>query len=70
MKDINFSVRSDGFADKIFLERWSPRSFLPEVISSDNLKNFDAARWSPLVSTSNRGYFLLHLEIRNHSTIS
>ena len=48
MKDINFSVQRDGFADKIFLERWSPRSFLPEVISSENLKKiFDAARWSP-----------------------
>ena len=29
-KDTDFS-RQDGFADKIFLERWSPRSFLPEV---------------------------------------
>ena len=48
MKDIDFSARREGLADKIFLERWSPRSFLPEVISSDDLKKiFDAARWSP-----------------------
>ena len=48
MIDTDFSGRQEGFADKIFLERWSPRSFLPEGIPSDNLKKiFDAARWSP-----------------------
>ena len=48
MKDIDFSERREGLADKIFLERWSPRSFLPEAICGDDLKKiFDAARWSP-----------------------
>jgi len=34
--------------DKRFLDRWSPRSFLPDPISDDVVATlFEAARWSP-----------------------
>jgi nitroreductase len=34
--------------DKRFIERWSPRSFLPDPVSDDELLAiFEAARWSP-----------------------
>ncbi len=33
---------------KMFLDRWSPRSFLPEPISEEDVATlFEAARWSP-----------------------
>lgn len=34
--------------DSIFLERWSPRSYLNRPVSSENLQTlFEAARWAP-----------------------
>ncbi len=33
---------------KMFLDRWSPRSFLPDPISEEDVATlFEAARWSP-----------------------
>ena len=44
----SFSNRQNGIADKLFIERWSPRSFSSELMSSADLKKLiDAARWSP-----------------------
>ena len=34
--------------DNMFIERWSPRAFLPDPIEQDDINTlFDAARWSP-----------------------
>jgi len=34
--------------DRRFLERWSPRSFLPDPVSDEDVATlFEAARWSP-----------------------
>ena len=34
--------------DNIFIERWSPRAFLPDPITDEDIKTiFEAARWSP-----------------------
>ncbi len=34
--------------DAIFVDRWSPRSFLPEPLSAEDLHSlFEAARWAP-----------------------
>ena len=46
-KDL-FTSRINGVADKVFIERWSPRSFVPDTIPELDLKKIiDAARWSP-----------------------
>ena len=46
-KDL-FTSRMNGVADKVFIERWSPRSFVPNTIPELDLKKIiDAARWSP-----------------------
>ena len=46
-KDL-FSSRVNGVADKVFIERWSPRSFVSDTIPElDLTKIIDAARWSP-----------------------
>ena len=46
-KDL-FTSRINGVADKVFIERWSPRSFIPITIPELDLKKIiDAARWSP-----------------------
>lgn len=42
------SRTADHAIDSLFLERWSPRAFTPEIISeADLLKLFEAARWAP-----------------------
>ena len=34
--------------DSMFIERWSPRAFLPDPIASEDIKTiFEAAHWSP-----------------------
>jgi nitroreductase len=34
--------------DSMFIERWSPRSFLPDSITDEDIKTiFEATRWSP-----------------------
>ena len=39
---------SANLLDKRFLDRWSPRSFLPDPVPADALQAiFEAARWSP-----------------------
>lgn len=39
---------ADHAIDSLFLERWSPRAFTPDIISeTDLLKLFEAARWAP-----------------------
>jgi nitroreductase len=39
---------ADHEIDSLFLERWSPRAFTPEIISEADLhKLFEAARWAP-----------------------
>jgi nitroreductase len=44
---------ADHAIDPIFLERWSPRAFTPEVISEADLQVlFEAARWAPSSSNS------------------
>ena len=54
-----FKNRAEYLADEVFVKRWSPRSFLPEVIPDDVLeKIFDAARWSP--STVNEQPWLFY----------
>ena len=46
-KDL-FSSRINGVADKVFIELWSPRSFVSNTIPELDLKKIiDAARWSP-----------------------
>ena len=46
-KDL-FTSRINRVADKVFIERWSPRSFVPITIPEFDLKKIiDAARWSP-----------------------
>ena len=48
MDNLNFLNRKDGVADNLFIERWSPRSFSPELMKLADLKKLiDAARWSP-----------------------
>ena len=52
MDTVDFSSRTQSsFADKIFVERWSPRSFDSFEITDEQLKKIiDAARWSPSCS--------------------
>ena len=48
-KDIDLDVR-DALpgVDRLFVERWSPRAFLPRPIDADVVARLiDAARWSP-----------------------
>lgn len=41
-------VKQYAQVDDMFLERWSPRAFLPDSIPQDELSAlFEAARWSP-----------------------
>ena len=64
VRDTIFRAK-DGFADKIFLERWSPEVFYRRYAMSDNLKKIlTLLDGLLLVLMSNHGYFLLHLEIR------
>ena len=64
MKKDFFKYRTEYLADEVFVKRWSPRSFLPEVIPDDVLeKIFDAARWSP--STVNEQPWLFYTAGRN-----
>jgi len=38
----------DKNLDKQFIERWSPREFLPDAINDEDIKTiFESARWSP-----------------------
>ena len=47
-KDL-FTSRINGVADKVFIERWSPRSFVPITIPELDLKKIiDAADGLPL----------------------
>jgi len=40
--------RADHEIDSIFINRWSPRAFLPEGIEEETLRRvFEAARWAP-----------------------
>ena len=58
-KDL-FSSRINGVADKVFIERWSPRSFVSDTIPELDLKKIiDAARWSPSTVMNSRGFSLL-----------
>lgn len=42
------SRTSDAPVDPMFLDRWSPRAFLPDPIADDVLAGlFEAARWAP-----------------------
>lgn len=52
MNTVDFSSRKESsFADNIFVERWSPRSFESFEINDAQLKKIiDAARWSPSCS--------------------
>ena len=69
MKKDFFINRTEYLADEVFVERWSPRSFLPEVISDDDLKRiFDAARWSP--STVNEQPWLFYTAGRNSESFN
>ncbi|MGB5325916.1 MAG: nitroreductase family protein [Pseudomonadales bacterium] len=45
----DFSARQAAAGvDRLFVERWSPRAYLPEDVSeADQAVIFDAARWSP-----------------------
>ena len=46
---MSFSIRDAADSvDELFVQRWSPRAYLPEAISDKDLQViFDAARWSP-----------------------
>ncbi len=64
-KDL-FTSRINAVADKVFIERWSPRSFVPNTISELDLKKIiDAARWSP--STMNEQPWLFFTASRETS---
>ena len=64
-KDL-FSSRINGVADKVFIERWSPRSFVPDTIPELDLQIIiDAARWSP--STMNEQPWLFFTASRESS---
>ena len=68
-KDL-FSSRINGVADKVFIERWSPRSFVSDTIPELDLKKIiDAARWSPSTINEQPWLFLLlperHQNFRN-----
>ena len=69
MKKDFFMYRTEYLADEVFVKRWSPRSFLPEVIPDDDLKKiFDAARWSP--STVNEQPWLFYTAGRNSESFN
>ena len=64
-KDL-FTSRINAVADKVFIERWSPRSFVPNTIPELDLKKIiDAARWSP--STMNEQPWLFFTASRETS---
>ena len=63
MDNSNFLSRKDGVADKLFTERWSPRSFSSKPIEPKDLKKLiDAARWSP--STLNEQPWIFYTATR------
>ena len=44
----NIRTTNSPKLDRMFIERWSPRSFLQDSISEDDIQTmFEAARWSP-----------------------
>lgn len=44
---------------RIFLDRWSPRSFSPEPLSDEDIHTlFEAARWSPSCFNAQPWYFV------------
>lgn len=48
MVDINQRRKAEATIDPMFLDRWSPRAFLPEPIPGDQIQSlFEAARWAP-----------------------
>ncbi len=66
MEENLFSNRFDAVADKLFVERWSPRSFSSDPVPEKDLKKIiDAGRWSP--STSNEQPWLFFTASREIS---
>ena len=44
--------------DRLFIDRWSPRSFSPEPLSEDEINTlFEAARWAPSSGNSQPWHF-------------
>ena len=69
MEENLFSNRFDAVADKLFVERWSPRSFSSDPVPEKDLKKIiDAGRWSP--STSNEQPWLFFTASREISKFS
>jgi nitroreductase len=48
MSDIRCRREPEAKIDDMFLDRWSPRAFLPDPIPADQIQSlFEAARWAP-----------------------
>lgn len=48
MTDIDHGREPEATIDDMFLDRWSPRAFLPDPIPGDQIQSlFEAARWAP-----------------------
>ena len=60
-KDL-FTSRINGVADKVFIERWSPKVFSDYDSELDLKKIIDAARWSPSTMNEQPGFSSLLLE--------
>ncbi len=50
--DVKNERKADYPIDKIFLDRWSPRSLSPDMSEEELMTLFEAARWTP---SSNNG---------------
>lgn len=49
----------EAAVDRMFIERWSPRSFLPEPLRPEEVRAlFEAARWAPSASNEQPWFFV------------
>ncbi|MEE8060001.1 MAG: nitroreductase family protein [Pseudomonadales bacterium] len=71
-KNLNFSNRDAvSGVNKLFVQRWSPRKYLPVPVSEQDLETiFDAARWSPSCYNEQPWMFLTSTESTHKQFVS
>ena len=56
--DVENGRKAEHEVDKVFLERWSPRSLGPDMSEEELMTLFEAARWTPSSSNGQPWRFL------------
>lgn len=71
MTDLANPRQAEADIDSIFLERWSPRSYLDQPVSAEDLKTvFEAARWAPSCYNEQPWLFLYTQEPALHAKVA